>query len=38
MFLNLISAMVNKYQMLQGTSILFVSSGYGSQSIRNLTE
>ena len=32
------SAMVNNNQMEQGLSIPFVSSGYGSQSIRNLTE
>ena len=32
------SAMVNNNQMEQGPSISFVSSGYGSQSIRNLTE
>ena len=32
------SAMVNNNQMEQGPSIPFVSSGYGSQSIRNLTE
>ena len=38
MFLNVMSAMVNNNQMQQGPSIPFVSSGYGSQSIRNLTE
>ena len=38
MFLNLMSAMVDNNQMQQGTSIPFVSSRYGSQSIRNLTE
>ena len=33
------SVMVNNNnQMQQGPSISFVSSGYGSQSIRNLTE
>ena len=38
MFLNLMSAMVNNNQIQQGPSIAFVSSGYGSQSIRNLTK
>ena len=38
MFLNLMSAMVNNNQTQQGTSIPFLLSGYGSQSIRNLTE
>ena len=38
MFLNLMSAMVNNNQAQQGTNIPFLSSGYGSQSIRNLTE
>ena len=38
MFVNLMSAMVNNNQMQQRSSILFVSFGYGSQSIRNLTE
>ena len=32
------SAMVNNNQTQQGTSIPFLSSDYGSQSIRNLTE
>ena len=38
MFLNLMSAVVNNNQAQQGTSIPFLLSGYGSQSIRNLTE
>ena len=38
MFLNLMSAMVNNNQAQQGTNIPFLSSGYVSQSIRNLTE
>ena len=37
-FLNLMSAMVNNNQTQQGTSIPFLFSGYGSQSIKNLTE
>ena len=38
MLLNWISAMGNNNQMQLGTSFPFVSSGSGSQSIRNLTE
>ena len=38
MFLNLMSAMVNNNQMQQGPGIPFVSSSYGNQSIRKLTE
>ena len=37
-FLNLMIVMVNNNQTQQGASIPFLSSGYGSQSIRNLTE
>ena len=37
-FLNLMSAMVNNNQIQQGTSIPFVSSGCGSQSVRNPSE
>ena len=38
MFLNLMSATVNNNQTQQGTSIPLLFSGYGSQSIVNLTE
>ena len=38
MFLNLMSATVNNNQTQQGTSIPLLFSGYGSQSIINLTE
>ena len=37
-YLNLMIVMVNNNQTQQGASIPFLSSGYGSQSIRNLTE
>ena len=38
MFLNLMSAVVKNNQMEQGPSIPFLPSGYGSQSIKNLTK
>ena len=38
MFLNLMSAVVKNIQMEQGPSIPFLPSGYGSQSIKNLTK